>query len=246
MISAETEARLRRLREQETAYLPIPEEAAKIAGKILVCFTGATGMGKSSIMAGLAELHPMLYGEFNTIVTREPRSTDNKDHYTYYPHTDEGLAPLLAQIEAHRILQYVVLPGSLSLRATAASSYPHPINLGDIVPQAFPTFDRLGFGRIPKLSIVTEPHAWHKHLDERFPVNHSDRSARLQETITNLGWSISQTAESGHGWIINHEGRLAEAVEAADLAIQRGTFTNQEEARALGMACLSLAQELAA
>ncbi len=246
MISAETEARLLRLRDNEANYLPLPEEAAKIAGKTLVCFTGATGMGKNSIMSGLVELHPHIYGEFNTIVTREPRDSDNKAHYTYYEHTDEGLAPLLARIEAGRILQYVVLQGSLSIRATEASSYPNEVNLGDIVPQAFPAFDRLGFGRIAKLSIVTEPSAWKKHLDERFPADHPDRAVRIHETITNLEWSISQTTGSDHGWIINHDGKLAEAIQAADRAITRNEFVDQDRAQALGVACLQVAKELAA
>ncbi len=245
MISAETESRLLQLQKNESDYLPLPEEAARIAGKRLVCFVGATGMGKSSIMNGLAESNPD-YGEFHTIVTRGPRATDKQDHYTYYPHTDEGLAPLLEKMESRRILQYIVIPKSLSIRATEASSYPYLVNLGDIVPSAFITFDRLGFGHIQKISIVTEPDAWKNHLDERFPVGHPDRPARLNEAVTNLGWSLSQTPESGHGRVINGYGKLDRAIQSADVAIRHSRFVDQEEAQELGRACLDLTMELAA
>lgn len=244
MISEETEILLKRLLAEQTHYLPRREVAAQIAGKTFICLVGATCMGKSTIMDGLIARDGQ-YGAARTIATRPPRPTDEPGRYTYYEHTDTGLAPLLRRIENREVLQYAIIPGSLSIRASEATDYPYEYNLGDVVSSAISSYERLGFGRLEILNIVTEPEAWLERFKERFPSTHPDHSARLQEAIASLTWSLEQ-ATARAAWIINHEGRLSEAVEAADRAIRYGECTDQEEARALGMACLNLARELAA
>jgi guanylate kinase len=243
MISGETEARLLRLLALQQTYLPNADVAAQIAGKTLICFVGASCMGKNTIMDGLDELDAQ-YGIAHTITSRVPRTTDEPGRYTYYEHSDQGLATLLGRIENREILQYAIIPGSLSVRTSEALDYPYRYNLGDILSIAIPTYRQLGFGRLDILSIISEPEGWQRRFNERFPLGHPDRNARLDEAIISLTWSLEQPPASTT-WIINHEGNPQAAIGAANQAIMHNVMSNQSEARNMAEACLSLIRKLA-
>lgn len=201
-------------------------------------------MGKSALMEGLAALDGK-YGIARTIASRDPRPDDKPGRYTYYPHTDGGLAPLLAKIENRELLQYVVIPGSLSIRGSEAGDYPYEYNLGDVLSSAMPAYRNLGFGRLDAISIISEPAAWQQRFDTRFPVGHPDRRARLEEAATSIAWSLAQTGKD-HYWTINHEGKLAAAIQAAHQAITHGQQENQAEAQGIARRCLEHIKELLA
>lgn len=242
MISSKTELLLKQLMAEQDSYTPTATVSRQIAGKTLICFVGASCMGKSTIMEGLLALNSK-YGVFRTIASRDPRPDDKPGRYTYYPHTDEGLQPLLAKIQNHELLQYAVIPGSLSLRGSEASGYPYQYNLGDILSNAMPTYRKLGFGRLDVLSVVCEPATWHSRFDSRFPAGHPDRTARLQEAIASLQWSLAQT-DDDHHWIINAEGKLETAVQTSNDAILLRHYPDQAAAQTMARQCSSLAQEL--
>lgn len=241
MISEETAARLRRLLAEQPTYRPTDEVLAQIADKHVICFVGATGMGKTTIMQGLVGQSGD-YGEFIVFTSREPRPEDNKARYTYYEHSNAGLAELLARIEARQVVQYNINPFSLLVYGSEATGYKYTQNIGDVFASSIDGFRQLGFGSVQVFSVVTEPESWLKRFDERFPLGDARRDARRLEAIHSLEWSLAQTSD-GHAWIINRDGTPDETVAAATRAIH-GHSNEQSTARELAEACLELIKGL--
>lgn len=202
MISTETEERLRRLLNEQPSYKPSPDILAQIAHKDVWCFVGASCMGKTTIMHALLNLNPG-YGEFVVFTSREPRAEDNKARYTYYEHTDQGLAELLDKIEQKRVVQYNINPFSLLVYGSEASGYSHEHNIGDIFASSIDGFRQLGFGSVHVISVVTSYATWLQRFNERFPVGDPRREARRLEAASSLRWSLSQVDVPDHYWILN-------------------------------------------
>lgn len=243
MISEETEERLRRLLAAQPTYEPKQSVLAAIAQRTVVCFVGATGMGKSTIMQRLAD-EDSRYGQRHNFTSREPRDSDSLGSYTYYPHTDAGLAKLLDRIEHNEVLQYNINPYSLLLYGSEGDGYPFEINMGDMVPNTVDGFRNLGFKSVQVLSVVTEPGSWLERFDARFPLGDKGRDARRLEAIHNLEWSLAQT-NPDHAWVINRDDELDTAVSMAKRALD-GRATHQAEARGMAEACLTTIRGLLA
>jgi hypothetical protein len=121
--------------------------------------------------------------------------------------------------------------------------YPHTYNLGDIFSSSIDGFRQLGFGHLRIFSVVTNPDAWLARIEERFPVGHPNRLARLQEAADSLNWSLAQDSPD-HAWVINPPEHIEVAVTAVDSIIRGEKPTRQDEARGLAEACLIKVQEL--
>lgn len=240
MISRETEERLRRLLEAQPTYVANQSVTDQIHGKSVVGFVGATCMGKTTIMQALIASDPKTFGEFIVFTSRAPRENENQSRYTYYDHTDEGLAELLDRIEKHEVLQYNINPFSLYIYGSEATGYPHPQNLGDIFASSIEGFRQTGFGHFQAISIVTDPELWRQRLDERFPAGHPGRKARLQEAISSLEWSLAQK-NSEHAWVIN-TGSPERGAESVKRTLT-GRIDDQAYARHLAQGCLNHAKE---
>lgn len=242
MISPQTESTLRRLLANHATYRPaasILEQAAKTA---MLCFVGASCMGKNTIIEAVQELD-QAFGITHNITSRPPRAGDG-DRYDYYAHTDEGLAPLLHQIETGRLFQYNINPFSLTVYGSTIDGYPHRYNMGDIFASSIDGFRGLGFGELFFLSVVTEPGIWLSRLNGRFPAGHHDRAARLKEAAASLEWSLAQTSPD-HCWIINR-GDLRTVATGVIKYIrgEKAALPAQADARRIAADCLAAVKAL--
>lgn len=208
----------------------------------MLCFVGASCMGKTTIIEAVQALDPM-FGITHNITSRPPRAGDG-DRYDYYAHTDEGLAPLLHQIETGQLFQYNINPFSLIVYGSTIDGYPHRYNMGDIFASSIDGFRGLGFGKLYVLSVVAKPDIWLRRLNERFPAGHPDRPARIQEAAASLGWSLAQT-NPDHRWVINEgEARTAATDVISFVRGEKPLGSDQARARYLAVRCLRTVEAL--
>lgn len=238
MISVETEATLRRLLAEQPTYKPTADILEKIQHIRMICFVGASCMGKTTLMDALVALDQRTYGKTRNFTTRPPRADDDPRRYYYYEHSDGGLQPILERIAQHQNLQHNINPYTLTMYGSEIDDYPHRYNLGDIFSSSIDGFRQLGFGELRVLSVVTPADIWLQRLEERFPEGHPSRAARLQEAVDSLAWSLAQTA-TDHCWIINPPNDIQAAVTSVDLVIRGETLTDQAKARGLAEECLT-------
>lgn len=241
MISRETEELLRRLLAEQPSYKPARNVLEQIDQITMLCFVGATSMGKTTIMEALAK-NDTGYGITKNFTSREPRAEDDPNRYIYFNHTDAGLRPILDRIDSHELLQYNIHPFSLHVYGSEVEGYPHHYNMGDIFFSSIDGFRQLGFKKLYVFSIVTEPSAWRTRFEQRFPVGHPQRQARLSEAISSITWSLAQKTQD-HAWVINRDGDPGAAAMVVR-GILEGQHFDQDEAQHMATACLAVIESL--
>lgn len=239
MLSLDTQATIDALHLAEATYRPAADVTAHLSSKQLIMLVGATCMGKGTVMELVAAQQSTI-SVVHTITTRPPRP-DDADRYTYYEQTDAGVAPLLARIQDHELVQYAVNPYNHHIYASALSDYPGTVCIGDYFSTVVEPYRQFGFQRVLPITVITDPASWQQRFEVRFPPNHKDRLPRLQEAEQSLSWSLDQGVE--HHWAINHD---SEANSAALQVIDafEGTSTSNTEAIQLANDCLRRIQEL--
>lgn len=243
MISHETEELLWRLLAEQPSYKPIATIRKQIADVEVICFVGASCMGKTTLMQQLVA-KDSAYGEFVVFTSRQPRPEDNQARYTYYAHDDEGLHPLLERIKRREVLQYNINPFNLHVYGSEVTGYTHRYNIGDIFSSSIDGFRQIGFKKVTVISVITTPAAWRRRFDERFPVGNPHRQARLLEAASSIKWSLTQT-RAEHAWVINRDGESATALDDVQ-NILVGKSVQDDTARQLATDCLSLVEGLRA
>jgi guanylate kinase len=210
------------LYEEQGTYRPNLAVATKLASKQMLVFVGPTCVGKNMVMETIAATDKR-FRIVGTFTSRDPRP--NEKGYTYYENTDSGLAPILADIKEHRVVQYAVNRYAHTLYGSTLDDYPCEFNMGDVLSSAVSQFEQLGFQRVITFSLTTDPAPWLEQFERRFPPNHPQREARRNEAIESITWSLSQSGNS-HFWIINTHGKQT---ETARHIIKLATGTSQSE-----------------
>ncbi len=246
MISDVTAAKLAELEQIQDDQLPSEPVRTVLAEKTLICVVGATCMGKSSLMEAVVALEPSISRA--STVTSRPRQARDKpgDYRRYYEHSDIGLAPLLEDISSGRVVQYALNPATKHLMATYPEDYPSDINIRDIYATSVAAFEKLGFGKLLVISVVTPYETWKVRLDERFAPNEADeiRDKRLQEAVISLAWSLEHSDQANHHWLTNDATPEAAAQQLLD--ILAGKKRDETSAQTTAEACLAKIQELLA
>ena len=240
MISEATQRLLQKLHQLQNDYQPAPATSAELSTKTLIMIVGATCVGKNTIMQALASSDPQ-FSIAGTFTSRPPRADDDPAAYTYYDHTDEGLQPILERIAEKKVVQYAVNPHSLFLYGSEPNDYSSDFAIRDVFSSAVEGFRQLGFKYTPTVTLVTQPDVWRSRFDVRFPVGHPDRTARRDEAVDSLGWSLSQSDD--HYWVENVDGQPELAANEIK-AIALGESQGQPQARALAEACLKAARAI--
>ncbi len=243
MLSAHTIARLDRLHETQTAFQPLPEIRQELAGKVAVLVVGASCEGKNTLIDAVVQQDER-FCTIGTVTSRPPRSSDAGLPYTYYEHSDEGLQPILDDIDAGGVVQYAINPYSHMLYASKIADYPGTYNIGDYFSSAVAPFRTLGFRNAPAVSIITPAHIWLGRFSARFPVGHPDRPARRDEAIESFSWSLAQT--TNHYWVINRSDDTKHSAHQLIQAVTRGLIPPVSEAQSIAMVSLETARKLAA
>ncbi len=241
MIAESTEKELRRLLSAQPTYRPTDAVLEQIADVEVVCFVGASCMGKTTLMQQLVA-EDVDYGEFVVFTSRQPRPEDNQARYSYYNHDDEGLRPLLERIDSQEVLQYNINPFNLHVYGSEVTGYTHRYNIGDIFASSIDGFRQIGFKKVVVISVITTPQAWQRRFDERFAADNPHRQARLLEAASSIKWSLAQTADD-HAWVINRDGESAQALKVVQ-KILAGESQQSDEARQFAEDCLTLVESL--
>lgn len=228
-------AELEHLYEQQSAYRPNPEIAAELKNKVMIMVVGATCEGKNAVMESALGFDNQ-FAVVGTIVSRPPRDEDNPDAYTYYPHSDDGLKPLLKRVEQRELVQYAINHHTKYIYASDINDYPGIYNMGDVVSNAVDNFRNLGFKRAVAITVISDPEAWVRRFEKRFPFGHPQRAARLAEALESFKWSLAQP-DNGHYWIENIDNR-PELGGRELIAVALGESNGQPEAKRLAQASI--------
>jgi len=241
MLSKQTEEHIALLFSAQPTYKPNQTVLAKLQKTTLVCFVGAAGMGKTTVMDTLVSIDGKRFGKTRNFTTRPPRPDDDTERYYYFDHTDEGLRPIFARIESRELLQYNIDPFSHYIYGSEIDGYTHPYNVADIWSTSIDGFRQLGFGRLYICSVVTDPDEWLTRFNERFGAANPLRQARLKEAVVSLEWSLAQSSDD-HCFIIDRDGKADEAADTVQRFLA-GEHIDQTEARHLALDCLEKAKE---
>jgi guanylate kinase len=240
MISADTERTLDQLLQNQNSYTPNAAIAELLADKSIVMLVGATCEGKTTTMHTAVELDSR-FGTTGNFTSRAPRD-DDIDSYAYYEHSDAGLAPILARIKRHEVVQYAVNPFTKQIYGTELNDYRSEYNIKDVFAGAIEQFRQLGFGRTIAVTVVSEPAAWLRRFEERFPVGDDRRQARRDEAILSFEWSLEQPDDE-HFWVENIEGDSSHAAQEV-IALTIDESSAQNQGRQLCQASLTAARNI--
>ena len=235
MISESTEQKLRTLLAAQSTYKPNADILDQVAEVSVLCFVGATCMGKTTLMDTLATTQKG-FGKTRNFTSRPPREEDDQNRYYYFEHSDEGLQPIFDRIQSRELLQYNINPFSLYMYGSEADDYPHDYNLADIFSSSIDGFRGLGFGSLQIFTVVSKPDTWRHRFEQRFPPTDTQRTPRLQEAAQSLEWSLAQPT-ADHVFIANDTSPEAMATSVKS-AIQ-GEIPDQTKAREYATACLT-------
>lgn len=240
MISAETDRQLDELLLLQNSYTPNATIKEQLAHKAIVMLVGATCEGKSTAMHAAVALDKR-FGTTGNFTSRAPRE-DDLSLYTYYEHTDEGLAPILARIHNNEVVQYALNPFTKQIYGTEVGDYKASYNVKDVFASSVDSFQQLGFGRTRVITVVSEPEAWLRRFEKRFPPNDSRRKARRDEAIQSFEWSLEQPVGK-HFWVENIDGK-ADYAGREIIAITLGTSLGHSQARKHAEASLAAASKI--
>jgi guanylate kinase len=236
-LSPATLAELDRLYAIQNSYRPSEAIAAQLAGKTILMLVGPTCAGKNTVMEAVTKADER-FKVVGTFTSRDPRPSDQ--NYTYYQNTDQGLQPILADIAKRRVVQYAVNRHAHLLYGSSPTDYAGEFNLADVFSSAVDQFQQLDFSHTLVISVATDPAAWLRRFNERFPAGHPQRAARRSEAIESIKWSLNQTA-SDHYWIVNTDNRPIIAAQAV-IALAEGNGP-RTQAHTLAQAMLKTVQE---
>ncbi len=246
MLSPETEHHLLDLQANQTNYRPDPEIQRQLGDKVAILLVAPSCGGKNTVMDATTKADDDRFCVMGTITSRVPRAGDNPDLYTYYDHTDDGLAELFARIDTHELVQYAVSPYEpYYVYGSGIGDYPKIFCMGDIFSDAVDPYRSLGFDRVIAISLVTEPDVWLPRFNERFPVGDPNRAGRISHAKRSLLWSLAQQESAGHVWVENPS--LRPIGQAADWIIQiaeAGPGPDGTRLRAMAQATLKLLEEM--
>jgi hypothetical protein len=242
MLSPTTIQQLDILHKTQNSYEPNPTVQAQLSTKTLFAVVGATSVGKNTVMETAAKFDPR-FRIAGTFTSRERRETDNPSIYMYYQNSDEGLQGLLAEIAKREVVQYAVNTHSHLVYGSHLGDYSSVYNLRDVFSGAITGFRQLGFKQVVTATIITDPDAWLRRFEARFPMDNPDRAARRDEAIDSLTWSLAQPNDGSHFWIENIDGQPEQAAKAL-IAIADGTYTNPPHVPAMAQATLNTCRHI--
>ena len=227
----------------QTDYRPSDAVRKQLQEKSLIMVIGAACEGKSTVIAEVVRQDPR-FGIAGSFTTRDPRPDDIEKPYTYYPHTDDGLAQLFSRIGHRQVVSYAVHPFSKHIYGTELTDYPKAYSLLDTIATSVAGFREYGFNATEAVTIITTAEKWLARFNERFPEGHPQRAARRDEAIQSFSWSLEQT-DTDHFWVDN-SGDTPEKAAQTIIQIALGKSKGDPEARRLCEESLAAAQKMTA
>lgn len=207
-----------------------------LASKTLIMIVGPTAIGKSTLMNHVTTIEPA-FARVKSFTTRAPRDNDEPNQYFYL--TPEGLDE---QLGMGTVITDVTLAGTDLHYGTIADSYRGEFNMLDTLAQSVTTYRSLPFHQNYTVSLTTEPTAWLRWLQTRYPNPSELKTKRLEEARVSIAWSLSQ--ENSHQWLINTPDSLEETAQQL-IRIGRGDyFETNETAKQYAMTMLGAIDSL--
>lgn len=175
------------------------------------------------------------FGYVRSFTTRAKRDSENSS----YDHVSvEDIEQLRRSGE---IVTEVSFPATNDIYGTTPNSYGATFNLLDTLSHTVDTYQSLPFKTTLTVIVTADPTDWQTWFDERFPIGHEKRTARLREAKQSIEWSLNHEAE--HAWLVNQPGRAAERA-AQLIAFARGETTISEDGPKTAMAMLRVVKNL--
>lgn len=191
-----------------------------LASKTLIMIVGPTAIGKSTLMNHVATIEPA-FARVKSFTTRPPRENDEPDQYFYL--TPESLDE---QLGAGTVITDVTLAGTDLHYGTLINSYRGEFNMLDTLAQSVATYRSLPFYSKHTISLTTEPTAWLRWLQTRYPEPSELKTKRLEEAKVSITWSLAQ--QNNHHWLINTPDSLEETARQL-IRIGRDEHTQASE-----------------
>lgn len=243
LLSPAIKERLERAYALQNNYQPNQQVADSLAEKTLIMVVGPAATGKSHIMNTAGMLHQD-FARVHDFTTRAPRPDDQPGIYEYYPHTDEGLDKLLAEIEQRYVVQYIVHPTTHAIYGTRMDSYTANYNMLETISGVVDHLRSMPFQRTVTIGLVAQPQVWQQWFLERYRDHDEERSKRATEAILSLGWLLDQP-EGNVLWL---ENKKSQSEQTAQELIQLSLYGGQPNqiVRQYAEECLTLARSFVA
>lgn len=242
-ISPGTEAHLRELLDNQNTYRPSPEYAQQLGDREALLFVAPAAGGKSFIMETVARLSDRHVIAGNN-TSRGPRPDDKGRRYGYIDYSDQGFAPVFAEIARGEVVQYGVFPGALDLYFTRASDFYGEINMMDALAGSIDGIQSIPFRHVSAVSLVTEAGSWLHRFNQRFPVGHEKRGSRIAQAVESLTWSLDQS-ETDMFWVENITNE-PEITAQHIVGLSDGRYMYEPRLRRVAEQCLKAVQRLEA
>ncbi|MBP9853105.1 hypothetical protein KBC77_03915 [Candidatus Saccharibacteria bacterium] len=240
MVSKLTRSKLQQLLATQPTYQPSSPVLAQARTIKVLCFVGASCMGKTTVMDALVASNKD-FGKTRNFTSRPPRNEDDQKRYYYFEHSDEGLQPIFSHIENRELLQYNINPFSLYVYGSEVSGYPYRYNLADIFASSISDFRNLEFKKLDVFSLVSPAEVWLRRFQIRFTPDNPQYVARLQEAEQSLLWSLDQK-DNDHCLLLNDT--TPENVATSVVTCLQGETLAQAQARKHAQECLKLVRDL--
>lgn len=241
MISDSIQQQIDHARHEEHRYWPAERVRKTLTDKDFIMLVGPSAIGKSTLMNKIVELDKD-FARVKNMTTRPARENDEKGLYEYIPHTDEGLAGLLKQIENGELVQYAVHPTTGFIYGTYPENYPGLYNMLDTQSQVALGLSTLPFRATHTMGIVTDPNTWREWFLSRNKAGTDEYTKRIDEAIRSLEWLTAQPGDSIK-WIYNHPDNIMLSANEL-IALVKGTQESDSSLRETALTMLYLAYQM--
>lgn len=162
--------------------------------KTMIPLLGPFAVGKTTLMNEVARRHGSQFHRVRSFTTREPRSGESLETYTFLEHSETALRKIQEEAEKRELVQFMVHPNTGKVYGSTLDDYGTTPNVMlDIVPKALPPIEALPFKRLEKVEVVAAPQLWRDRMERRLVDNDpTDIANRLVEADDNLTWALEQ------------------------------------------------------
>ncbi len=209
-------------------YIPTEEVRAKLAEVTLVPLIGPVAVGKTTTMNFIEANYPS-FGQCHGFTTRDLRPGEEPDTYRFLPHNHQTLENILYNMRRGELVQVAVHPTTRKIYGSNLEDYNKPFIMLDALATSIEDIERVGFGAVKPIVLITSTHDWQERLNQRmFNGGKKELADRLAEAMISLEWSLAQGSDIP--WVVNadnHINNAAEEVVALTLENKSPDITNR-------------------
>jgi len=194
-----------------------------LSSKTIIGIAAPFATGKSTITDAAIEMLKDIgvdAGIIGSELTRGRRPNDPEFYKTGTPPEE-----LVQKGERGELINLSIFPTG-EFYATSASSLPHEVNIGPLMPESLRWFEKAGCKAVHAFYLTTTPEQWQKQLDKDQRLSRTDIKQRLVDSMNSLEYALSQLDHPRYGEqrliFVNNDGNQSIEQQAGSILDQAG------------------------